>query len=62
MSDHSRIPASNSMRRVFRSLADRAFDQTQLSDGDLHAYLSDLLLTLLMWISFIHFTTSRAGA
>ena len=43
MSDHSRIPASNSMRRVFRSLADRAFDQTQLSDGDLHAYLSDLL-------------------
>ncbi len=43
MSDHKKIPPHHPLRRVFRSLADRAFDQTRLSDGDLLAYLSDLL-------------------
>ena len=43
MSSHRKIPANNGLRQVFRSLADRAFDQTQLSDGELLAYLSDLL-------------------
>ena len=31
------------IRKIFRSLADRAFDQTHLCDGDLLAYLSDML-------------------
>ena len=43
MSDHRKIPVNNAILKIFRSLADRAFDQTQLSDGDLHAYLSNLL-------------------
>ena len=37
------VSISQPIRRVFRSLADRAFDQTHLSDGDLLDYLSDLL-------------------
>ncbi len=36
-------PANHPLRRVFRSLTDRAFDQTRLCDGALLSYLSDLL-------------------
>ena len=43
MNGHRKTSVNNAIRKVFRRLADRAFDQTQLSDGDLHAYLSDLL-------------------
>ena len=43
MNRDTKIPERHPLRRVFRSLADRAFDQTQLSDGDLLAYLTDLL-------------------
>ncbi len=43
MSRHRKIPENKPIRKVFRSLADRAFDQTALSDGDLLTYLSNML-------------------
>lgn len=38
------VPENHPLRRLFRSLADRALTQSSLRDRDIHGYLTDLLL------------------
>ena len=41
------LPESHPVRRLFRSLADRALNQSSLPDKDLLLYLSDLLINFM---------------
>ena len=41
------IPENHPVRRLFRGLADRALNQSSLSDKDLLLYLSDLLVSFI---------------
>ncbi len=44
MFDSNQVPQNHPLRRLFRTLADRALTQSSLTDRDILLYLSDLLL------------------
>lgn len=43
--DPSQIPANHPLKSLFRTLTDRAFEQSSLRDRDLLVYLTDLLVS-----------------